>query len=439
MGGHRTLKRAMLGALYQKIGQEGSNPLLHVGIGFRVILLGLLLFGFGLPMQVFGQENWNIFSRLERRVHNLEQKVLADSIRLSEYGKSTFYLYKYLNVSDSLGPQIHFSGYADAYFATYSDSVAGDYQKFPTSAPRSNQAGLNMLYFAGNYSSKRARANFGLHFGDIANSAWSEKYNMIQEANVGIALHNRLWVDAGFFRTHIGMESIQPRENICQSLAVTTYFEPYYLSGAKLSFQASDKLVLQLNAFNGFNTFVETNRNKALGASLVYYFNENTALTYNALYCDESPVTRALPQNRLYNDLYFVHRGKHLELGAEANYGFETNANLQDSTKNAFMYSFILACKLKLAKGRFGIYGRGEMFEDSNEILTGPVENQYHQLVGINLIGGTTGMEWRPIPNGCLRVEGRYLHTSDGEEIFYRHGNYYHYRLEGIVAMCVWF
>lgn len=390
-----------------------------------------------LCLAAHAQRDSSRLGRLEAQVRRLTDRVVEDSTRLAENERNTFYLYKYIQPQDSAAPNLSFTGYVDAYVAGYTDSVEGDFHRFPTSAPRSGQLGLNMLYFAANYSSSVLKANVGLHFGDIPASAWSERYNLIQEANAGIRLVRRVWLEAGFFRTHIGMESIQPRENIAHSLAVTTYFEPYFLSGAKLSYQPGERWTLQVNAFNGFNGFVETNRNKAVGASIVHVFDTHSAITFNTIYSDESPTGQARRQPRWYNDLYFVHHGEKLDLGAEANLGFQQNTGLVDSTQTAMIYSFILAAKYKV--GRMGFYGRGEMFEDSDEILTGPVQNENHQLVGINLLGGTAGVEYRPLPNAYLRAEGRYLHTTEREDIFYYAGEYYHYRVEGIAAMGLWF
>jgi hypothetical protein len=133
--------------------------------------------------------------------------------------------------TDSLS-QLTTSGYVSTYIAHYSDSVAiGSYEKFPTVAPYSDAFSINIAQLSTRFVSQGARANLTLQYGDIPNSAWSSRFTNIQEANAGIRLVPRLWLDAGFFRTHIGLESIQPRENIASSIAVITYYEPYLMSG----------------------------------------------------------------------------------------------------------------------------------------------------------------------------------------------------------------
>jgi hypothetical protein len=115
------------------------------------------------------------------------------------------------------------------------------YEKFPTSAPRSEAFGLNIAQLTAKFAAEKVRGVFTMHYGDIPQSAWSTQFNMIQEANVGIAFGKKIWLDGGFFRTHLGCESIQPRENMNIGVALTTYYEPYFLSGIKLSYQVAPR------------------------------------------------------------------------------------------------------------------------------------------------------------------------------------------------------
>src|ERR1700746_2805557 len=116
------------------------------------------------------------------------------------------------------------SGYVDAYYAYYTDSVGeGNYQKFPSISPRSNQFGLNTAMLTAQYDAEKVRGIVTLHFGDIPRCAWSSTFNPLMEAHVGIRLHKTLWLDAGFFRTHFGTEGLLPKENFCSSVSVNTF------------------------------------------------------------------------------------------------------------------------------------------------------------------------------------------------------------------------
>ena len=330
--------------------------------------------------------------------------------------------------------------YLSTYYAYYNDSVGiGQYQKFPSSAPTSNRFSLNMLMVKASYHSNFLRGTFALHTGDIPSCAWSSEYNFIQEANMGVKLLNNVWIDAGFFRTHLGVESIQPRENITSSISTTTYYEPYYLSGAKLTTRFSDKFTFQTGIFNGFNTFVENNSNKTISFSFVYDPNNHLSFVNNTIICDESPDYQSRKQQRFYNNFYFTYKSKKWDLAGEFNMGLEKNAGLKDNNATAYMMSALLVSRLHWNK-KISSYGRLEYFLDKNEILTGPVLNSYHQLVGLHLIGGSFGLELKPIKNSYFRLEWRRLFTLDKDEnVFYYKQAYHHYRDEIISSLGFWF
>jgi hypothetical protein len=339
-------------------------------------------------------------------------------------------------------PKLTIGGYVSAYYASYSDTAdANHFQKFPTTAPQSNAFSLNLAQITAKYSSKSARAITALHFGDMPRSVWSPVYNYIQEANAGLRIFKKVWLDAGFFRTHIGLESIQPRENIASSVAVLTFFEPYYMAGAKLTFLATENLTIQVNVFNSYNGYTENNRKKAFGISCSYDINSRLSLTFNSLWNDDSPDTSKILHGRLYNNLYMIYKTKRLTLGLEANYGLQQNTSLDINTptKTAQMFSALAEAKIMLVN-KFYIYGRAEYFSDQDEILTGPELNQNKHLIGLTIGGATLGFEYKPLQNTYLRLEGRGLQTQGtNEEIFFLNGNSSSLRYEIISSIGVWF
>lgn len=337
-------------------------------------------------------------------------------------------------------PRLTIGGYVSAYYAYYNDSVGyGNFQKFPTAAPRSNAFSLNIAQLGMRYSSRSARATVTLHYGDMPASVWSPVYNVLQEANAGIRLSKKLWLDAGLFRTHIGLESIQPRENITTNLAIVTYNEPYYLSGAKLTYLASDKLVLQLNAFNSYNGFIETNRKKAVGLSALYELSK-FSIAFNALWNDDSPDSARITHGRLYNNLYAIFKTNRLVLGVEVNYAVQQNTSLDTNHRNstASMWSALVSAKYQLLN-KFYVYGKLEYYQDKNEMLSGPIVDSRNKYVGLEIGGGTLGVEWKPFGNSYLRLESRLLGTTDSEKIFKVNGSPSSTRQEVIAEFGVWF
>jgi hypothetical protein len=327
--------------------------------------------------------------------------------------------------------KLEIGGYISTYYSHYSDEISTNgFVQFPTMAPRNNQVGLNMALISMNYLSKSVRANINLHYGDIAESVWPQPFNMIQSAHAGVKLVKGLWLDAGFFRSHIGIESTQPRENVTSSMAILSFNEPYYLSGAKLTYHINSKLSLQLDAFNSFNGFAETNKNKVIGFSALYDLNDNISITYNLLTCDETPDNHPVKHQRFYHDLYATIQLNKLSFGVEMNYGNQKNSVLKDTTKTAQMYSGLIVAKYQMIK-KLATYGRAEYFSDLNNVLTETVST------GKFIYGGTFGFEYKPLKNVSLSIEGRLLESDN--LIFKTKGYYLNQRSEIIGCLDIWF
>lgn len=339
-------------------------------------------------------------------------------------------------------PRLTIGGYVSAYYAHYSDSAGyNNFQKFPTSAPRSDAFALNLVQISTKYSSHTLRAMATFHYGDMPLSIWSPVFNYIQEANAGIRIHRKFWLDAGFFRTHIGLESVQPRENITTSLSVVTFNDPYFLAGAKLSFLATDKLILQLNAFNTYNGFTENNKKKAWGFSALYDASSRLTFGFNTLWNDDAADTAKLSLGRLYNDLYLVYKNERFVFGLEANYGLQQNTWLNSKNPKghtAQMFSAQVAAKYRVLKKLY-TYGKLEYYDDPDEMLSGPVLDNRSQYVDLKIGGATLGLEWKPVGNAYLRLEGRVIKTADGEDIFRMNGSASDMRYEVISELGVWF
>ena len=403
--------------------------------------LSLLVLYFGFMGTIKGQVDTGM-NKINERFKRIEQELTSNPGLKRSYDDLTFYYGQMMKYkADSLmNSGFKISGYIDAYLAHYSDKLPlGTFQKFPTSAPISDVFGLNMAMVSVQYQNPDVNGTLTLHSGDIAKAAWSEQYNSIQEAHVGVRLIKKLWLESGFFRTHLGFESIQPRENIGSTIALTTYFEPYFLSGAKLTYYISDKWNVQTSVFNGFNTFVAVNKHKTYGFSVGYEANKKLAFSYNTLLSDETKLYQSASKKRIYNDFYMTYKSRRFNLGIEANVGLQSNSNIVDSARWAKMYSVTVAAKYKFQEGKYSIYSRCEVFNDNNEILTGPILNQYHQLVGVNAIGLNGGLEFKAKANTFLRFEGRYLHLTNQEDIFMVHGNFTNKRWEWVSSIGVWF
>ena len=328
-------------------------------------------------------------------------------------------------------PEIKIGGYVSTYFAWYDDETkSNEFVQFPTLAPRNKQFALNMALLSMEYTSKNTRGNIGLHFGDVSQSIWPENFKFVQEANAGIKFFKKFWLDAGFFKTHIGLESFQPRENITSSMSILSYHEPYFFSGAKLTYLVNDKLTLQANVFNGYSDYSDQNDNKVFGFSTVYTMNDNFTLTYNLLSSDESPTTANKSYQRFYNNFYLLYTKNKVTFGLELNYGTQKNSLKTDTTKTASVYSGLIVAKYRL-NSKIATYGRLENFSDKDQILSQTVD------IGKYINGTTIGVEYKPQKNAALSAEWRVLQS---DKLIFKQGNYnLNQRNEFILCLDLWF
>ena len=336
---------------------------------------------------------------------------------------------KLIDDRDVSEPKLDISAYVSTYYAYYSEDNTSPFVKYPTMAARNNQFGLNMAMISLAYKSKKVRSTITLHYGDIAESAWPSTFNLIQEANAGVELYKNVWLDAGVFRSHIGLESTQPRENITSSMSLANVYEPYFFSGAKLTYLIGSKLSVQLNAFNSFNSIVETNKNKLLGASIIFAPTDALSITYNFITGDDTPDSEKIKHQRYYHNLYLTYQKRKLTIGAEANYGMQLNSG-NTNTEPAEMTSALLVMKHQTFK-KLACYGRGEWFNDPYEILS------KGSNMGDFTYGFTGGLEYKPVKTIALSLEGRNL-TSDKTNVAYN-GYIYNQRWEGIFCLDLWF
>lgn len=334
-------------------------------------------------------------------------------------------------IDSLLRPELRIGGYVSTYYAHYDDLTENDnFVQFPTLEPRNQQFSLNMALINMQYKSQDIRANITLHYGDVPASSWPSTFNLIQEANAGFRIAKKWWFDAGFFKTHIGLESFQPRENIASSMSVPNFYDPYYLSGAKLTYLATAKLSLQACIFNGYNEYIDNNKNKALDFSANYNLNEHISFTYNFLTCDETPDHVKVKHQRYYQNFYATFIYRRLTIGVDANYAIQEHSLKKDSTKAGTLYGWIVVGKYALHK-KFDVYGRVEDFSDPHQILTGALNT------GQYVKGLTLGCEVKPRRNTGLSFEWRLLESDN--LIFRRERYLTNQRNELNVCLDLWF
>ena len=282
------------------------------------------------------------------------------------------------------------------------------------------------------------RGTITLHYGDVPRSTWSSTFNFVQEANIGVRLCKNFWIDGGFFRTHVGTEGLFPKENITSSVAVPTYFEPYYEAGFRFNYSPTDKLALYLYLLNGYNLYEDNNKHKSAGILATYSFNEHLTIGYDNYIGDDTPLGDTTDHLRFYNNAFINFEKNKLKIVGGVDFGIQQNSALTDPDKSASMVSGLLAARYMLT-GMFDIYARAEIFDDPDGFLSGVIIDSKLKATGLKLWGGTVGVEWKPTGNSYIKVEARELIADSDQEIFYWDKNFRHTRMEAMLNLGVWF
>ncbi len=325
------------------------------------------------------------------------------------------------------------SAYIDAYCATYTDSVGpGNYQKFPSVSPRSNSPSLNTAMLTFQYNADKIRTIASLHFGDIANATWPHPYNNLMEAHVGVRLAKKLWLDAGFFRTHFGTEFLLPVENITSSVSVGTFYEPYYESGFRLNFNPTKKLEIDLYFLNGYGVYIDNNEKKSLGTVITYAINDAWGVGYTNYIGDDSKPDDKTKHLRIHQNAYFNFQHKNVKLQVGGDFCIQENSDIATASKNANMYSGVATFRYQLPKA-FGVYCRGEVFSDPDAIMSTHITDNSKKETGYKLWGVTAGAEFKPTTNSYVRLEGRMLQMENDQWIFVYNGAPQNNRFEVMV------
>lgn len=326
---------------------------------------------------------------------------------------------------------ITIGGYADSYYSWYSSGNRSVYQQHDAIGAYHNNFGLNIAQFSAAFNSDRFRGKATFHFGDIPQITWQPQYRNIQEANAGVRIAKKLWLDVGYFHTHVGTESFLPKENLMSILTLATFYGPFYQGGARLSYDTDSKWHFELHAINGYNRHVDDNEFKTFGVLVSKELNKKVQIGYSNMFGQEN--------TGMLLDGYLVYQNLHanislkkwdIQLGGDVAMANQWNPRMPANERgwtDQPLYNGLAAVKYHFNE-RFALALRGEVFSDESSInsyriypVLGTVtvngietENLQYQLVrGMTIYGGTISAEYRPGEFGFVRLESRFLYEPN--------------------------
>ena len=193
--------------------------------------------------------------------------------------------------------KITFGGFVDSYYAydfgrpvTFDRSFASG-ATFTTQPARHNEFNVNLAYVEALLSGPRVRGRLAMQAGTSVQSNYAaEPINgtisgpllarHLQEAYAGYQVSPTVWVDAGIFYSHMGMESWASKDNPTYTRSLVSDYSPYYSSGARAVWQTTPRWATRLDVVNGWQNISETNTDKGAGLRFDYTPRPGVIVSY---------------------------------------------------------------------------------------------------------------------------------------------------------------
>lgn len=309
-----------------------------------------------------------------------------------------------LRAQDTTTHSITVGAFVDTYYMYDFNSPGRNQKSHPFTQPsRHNEFNVNLTHIAVRLNSPSIRGALALHTGTSVRANYAaeadnrELAQLIHEAWGGYQVADNLWIDAGIYPAPYGLESWLSRDNKTYTRSLVADYSPYYQTGAKASWQASEAIGLTLHVINGWQNIAETNTDKAFGLSLAYTPSNTVSISYNNFVGNEQPDS-AKAATRFFNNLC-------LRFIASDDLGIDLTADYGMQNKGSWG-GIALIGRYQLSK-TVAIALRGEYYKDAQQVIltTGTPE-------GFDGFGASANVDVTFTPQLLWRTELRVLNTK---------------------------
>lgn len=314
-----------------------------------------------------------------------------------------------------------FSGFIEAYYSyDFNQPENSQRPSFLYSHNRHNEFNANLAYVKGSYNTDRVRANLALAVGTYMNANYAAEPGVLKniyEANAGYKLSStkNLWFDIGIMPSHIGFESAHSPSCWTLTRSIVAENSPYFESGAKLSYTtAGGKLSLSALALNGWQriTRVEGNSLMSWGTQVYYKPTDKVVLNYSTFFGTDKPDTTRTW--RYYHNVYGTFQLTPA-IGVILGFDYGQEQKAKDDGDKSDWYTPVGILRIT-PNDHWAFAARGEYYSDEDGVIipTGTPN-------GFKTTGFSANVDYWPMKNVALRLEGRTLRSKDA--IFTKDGN----------------
>lgn len=307
---------------------------------------------------------------------------------------------------------IKISGFLDIFYAYDFNKPKGDIrQHFIYNHNRHNEFNVNLAFIKAAITNDHYRANLALQSGTYVNDNYAAEKGVIKnilEANVGIALNKNknIWLDVGIFPSHIGFESAISADNWTLTRSLLAENSPYFLSGAKVSYDVSQTWTILALVCNGWQRIQRVDGNSLLsfGTQVVFKPSDKTALNWSTfLGTDDANAQRRM---RYFNNLYLQSWFSD-KIGIIAGFDFGFQQERVKSFNYLAWWSPVGIIRYKI-NDQWNTALRGEYYHDPSSIIISTSSPNGFKTSGIS-----HNVDYHPSSNLVCRIEFRFLKSLD--------------------------
>lgn len=309
---------------------------------------------------------------------------------------------------DTIKAEMSVTGYIDIFYAyDFNKPNQGYRQPFLFHHNRHNEFNLNHGFARLMVIHPRYHANIALHAGTYVEDNYAQEPNMLAhvfQANIGFALNklNTLWIDAGIFPSHIGFETALSIENLTLTRSLLAENSPYYLAGAKLSYQLSDSWTLTGLICNGWQRIQRLKENTlpSFGTQVVFSPSKEMILNWSTFVGTDSPDSAR--RMRYFNNLY-AQRSITDVTTVVAGFDIGVEQQSKGSRDYHLWYTYSLIIRQQVFD-KWSLAGRVEYYNDKHNVIIPADTGEKFSTHGLSL-----NLDYKPIDNVMWRIEGRWL------------------------------
>jgi hypothetical protein len=304
---------------------------------------------------------------------------------------------------------ITIGSYLDLYYGYNMNQSPGNIVPYVVSANRHNEVNVNLAYLDFRYQSDNIRARFIPGFGTFMNTNNANEPGTLRnivEANAGVKpfRDKNIWIDFGVISSPYTHENAISREQLMYTRSLGTEYVPYYLSGAKITLPANDKLTFYVYVINGWQQMVDVNNGKSVATQLEFRPNPKHLINWNTYFGDERSTSSSNYRMRYLADLYWIYKsGNKISITTSFTAGLQEEVDVTHHQvpfywwQGNFIMAFHFTPSLSLA-------GRLEYFSDPGHVMI----NAYMQD---GFVGGSTGLclNYAMADHAMLRLESRHF------------------------------